>query len=237
MSTDLHLSPSLVVGCLAPLISQRRKNRIERVIQSRLGSVTVVLERLFDPHNGAAVLRTCEAMGLVHVHVVPDPRTPFRFSRKVSRNAHKWLNVYLHPTIDQCLGYLRQHGFICWAAMPPARDSHSIFSRDVGDENISVDCPTALVFGNEHDGLSQGALANCQRRFSIPLQGFSESLNLSVSVAVSLKTVVDRRRQALCLPGDLSDEIQTRLRAGYYALSTPHAASVVWRRLQESRNS
>lgn len=219
------LTPAEVVRRLGPFLSAGRRRRIEEVLRQRLVSVTVVLENLYDPHNGAAVLRTCEAMGLLHVHVIESEEV-FYFSRKVSQNAHKWLSVYLYPSADQCLGTLQRWGFECCAAVPPPR------TRQPGAaarpwSRLEVERPLALVFGNEHAGLSKRALELCSVRFSIPLHGFSESLNLSVSAAVILNRVVEARRARLRGQGELGGEALVRLRAGYYALSVPHAAEIV----------
>lgn len=222
---DPRLGPDLVVRSLAPVLLPERRRRIERVLHRRVLSVTVVLENLHDPHNGAAAMRTCEAMGLHHIHVV-EGREPFSFSRKVSVSAHKWLAVYLHPSIEACLGYLAGAGFSCWAAMPPP-----LHARAADRIEVSVERPVALVFGNEHEGLTPRALALCPKRFSIPMHGFSESLNLSVSVSLAAREVVARRRAALGRLGDLSPRALAQLRAFYYAVSARHAAAVVSRAL------
>jgi tRNA (guanosine-2'-O-)-methyltransferase len=230
-SPDPRLTPDTVARWLGPLLSKRRRRRIERVVCTRLASVTVVLERLHDPHNGAAALRTCEAMGLYHVHVVEGEQAPFRFSRKVSQNAHKWLNIYVHDSIEDCIGYLRRAGFVCWAAVPPLLSAQASTpgARRLG--SVDLTRPAALVFGNEHLGLSDEALSACEESFSVPLQGFTESLNLSVSVAVSLHSVVGGRRRLLGRVGDLPDGARDQLRAAYYALSTRHTVPIVLQRL------
>lgn len=223
---DLKLTPELVINALLPVISPQKARRIEQVVLQRLVSVTVVLEDLYDPHNGAAVLRSCEALGLMHVHVVQNKET-FSFSRRVTHNAHKWVSVYKYDTIDDCLGTLHGWGFASWAAAPPALEE-----RCIHPPSIDVRRPTALVFGNEHAGLSPRARELCQRCFSIPMYGFTESLNLSVCAAVALHQVTTDRRRLLGAPGDLPPEERQRLKAGYYAQSTRHAADVVWQALQ-----
>jgi tRNA (guanosine-2'-O-)-methyltransferase len=219
-ATGSALTPGLVVRSLAPFLSEARKRRIEEVLRGRLVSVTVVLENLYDPHNGAAVLRSCEGFGLTHVHVVEGGEA-FSFSRKVSQSAHKWIDVHLHRSFDACADLLTGAGFELWAALPPAHAGVS------SGAEVEVDHPAALVFGNEHAGLSAQALARCGRRFSIPLTGFVESLNLSVAAAVALQRTVERRRAILDGRPELPAAYREQLRAGYYALSTPHAAAIV----------
>jgi tRNA (guanosine-2'-O-)-methyltransferase len=213
---------------VAPVLSEARKRRIDAVLRRRLASVTVVLENLHDPHNGAAVVRTCEAFGLVHLHAI-EGTEPFPLSRRVSRNAHRWINVHLHPTVESCLGGLAAAGFHCLATVPPP-----LGRRRVSGLEVSCDRPLAIVFGSEHDGLSSRARALCDGEISIPLHGFCESLNLSVSVAVCLAPLVEARRELLGRPGDLPARQRDHLRAAYYATSTPHAADLVLRELRRA---
>ena len=210
---------------LSPLTSAARRHRLEGVLRHRLVSVTVVLENLLDPHNGAAALRTCEAMGLTDVHVVEE-REGFRASHRVCKRADKWINVHHHPTAAACLDTLAEWGFSCFAALPPE------LGRAAGPGKWpAVDRPVALVFGNEHYGLSEAAVQRCRGRFAIPMMGFMESLNLSVSVAISLAEITRRRREHLGRPGDLPAHALQRMRAGYYARAVAHAAEVVLRDL------
>ena len=227
-SPDPRLSHEAVVRALTPLLSQERVRRIEQVLRHRLATVTVVLENLYDPHNGGAALRSCEAMGLTHVHVV-EPITPFEANRKVTGRAHKWITIYRHSTVDGCLELLQRWGFRCWAAVPPALGSRP----DTGPQ-VPVDRPVALLFGNEHEGLSPRARELSHGQFNIPMFGFTESLNLSVSVAVSLQQVTARRRRHLGSGGDLTRAARQQLRAAYYGLSSRHAAEVLMRHLQDA---
>jgi len=207
-------------------MSSRRRRRIDRVLAHRLASVTVVLENLRDPHNGAAALRSCEAMGLTDVHVVEE-KERFDASPKVSKRSDMWINVHHHATAESCLERLRAWGFRCFAALPPDLD------LAVGQGAWpAADRPVAMVFGNEHYGLSQAAVDLCHGRFSIPMFGFMESLNLSVTVAVTLSEITRRRRQQLGRPGDLPPRYLEQLRAGYYARAVDHAADVIWRQLR-----
>ena len=222
-----RLDHEAVVRTLAPLLSHERVHRIEQVLRHRLATVTVVLENLHDPHNGGAALRSCEAMGLTHVHVV-EPLEPFRTNHKVTKRAHKWLDVYRHSTIQGCLELLQSWGFCCWAAVPPVPGS-----RPVTRPQVAVDRPVALIFGNEHAGLSQAAQAHSHGTFQIPMFGFTESLNLSVSVAVSLQQVTARRRLHLGRGSDLPTHARDQLRAAYYWLSARHALPVLMRYLQD----
>lgn len=216
-----------LVELLSPLLSDDRRQRIEAVLNSRLLSVTVVLEKPHDPHNAAAVLRSCEAFGLCHVHVIEAE--PFAPSRRVTRTSHKWLRVVPHADSEICVRTLESWGFRPLAAVPPSL----LRGRELPSP-VLADRPLALLFGNEHAGLSEGARTLCHGVFSLPMFGFCESFNLSVSVALALAQVTAARRQALGQSGDLPPEAMEQLRAAYYARSTPYAADVVLRHLRRS---
>jgi tRNA (guanosine-2'-O-)-methyltransferase len=210
------------VRTLGPHLRQARRRRIERVLAQRLASVSVVLEHPYDPHNGAAVLRTAEAFGILDVHVIRGAEG-FAFSHKVTINAHKWLNVFVHDDTRACLGALREAGYRLWAALPP-----SLGAKPVAlDAAQTVAQPAALVFGNEHAGLTPAAIAGCDGPFHLPMHGFSESFNLSVSVALALQPLCAARRALLGRAGDIVGPSKLRLRAAYYARSTRHAMRIL----------
>lgn len=250
---DPRLTEQQVVRCLEPFLgSEQRRSRIEQVLLQRLASITLVLERPHDPHNGAAVLRSAEALGLLHVHVI-EGEEAFGAKRKVSRGAHKWLNVHVHDRTEGCLRGLRAAGFKLWAALPPplagelpgelspgelspgelaAAESLPALQAAVGAERIDARTPVALVFGSEHVGLTPEAIALCHGRFHVPMFGFCESFNLSVSAALALAQVTAARRLALGRAGDLPPAARSRLRAAYYARSVRNAHLICWHWLQ-----
>ncbi len=220
---DPRLTPELVVRAVRRGLAPRRARQIDRVVSRRLASVTVVLEDLYDPHNGAAVLRTCEALGLLHVHVI-EARNPFAFSPKVTQRADRWLYVYQHTSAQACLSWLQGLGFYCLATVPPRRAAGPGAAAPLAPAGAR---PTALVLGNEHAGLSAAAVSLCPGRLSLPMQGFSESLNLSVCAAVLLQELTTARRRHLGRAGDLGPQARRQVRADYHARSTRHAASLV----------
>ena len=197
-----------VIAALSPQTSEERATRIEQVLAERLGGLTVVVENLHNPHNGAAALRSCEAVGLSSLHVV-ETAERFQFSKKVSIGCEKWVAIHRHPTFPECAATLRASGFELYAAVPGA---------ELSVHDVDASRPTALVFGNELDGLTPLAIEACDRSFSIPMSGFTQSLNLSVSVAVSVHTLAARLRSSLAGEGDLPEAERAHLRARWYAL-------------------
>jgi tRNA (guanosine-2'-O-)-methyltransferase len=211
-----------VVEALRPFVSAARQARIEAVLAARLGGLTVVIENLHDPHNGAAALRSVEGFGLCELHVV-EAAEPFRFSSKVTQGCEKWVAIRRHPTFAACAAALHARGFGLWAALPPTAGRPTV---EVGA--IDVARPTALVFGNEHAGLTPEAAALCDGRFSIPMTGMTGSFNLSVSVALSVFDCA-RRRRALLGGGDLDAPARDALRAEWYRLSVDAAEAILRR--------
>jgi tRNA (guanosine-2'-O-)-methyltransferase len=212
-----------VVAALSPQTSEERRARIEQVLEARLCSLTVAVENLYDPHNGAAAIRSCEAVGLSAIDVV-ETGEPFRFSKKVTIGCEKWIDVRRHRSVAECAEALRARDMTLYAAVPGA---------ELSVHELDVERPVALLIGNEHEGLTDAAIAACDRTFSIPMSGFTESLNLSVSVAVSVHGLAARRRAAIGRPGDLPAEERAHLRARWYALGVRGVGGIVERHVSE----
>lgn len=168
----------------------RRVTRLESAIAKRQPSLTVVLEDVFDPHNASAVLRSCEAVGVKDIHLVyVNQKPPKRsFGRSSSGSASKWLDLHFHPTIEECYAYLREHGFTILATALHD-DSLELYDVDLTQ-------PTALVFGNEKEGVSDEGITGADGTIYIPMQGMVESLNISVSCAVTLYEAMRQRKKA-----------------------------------------
>lgn len=190
------------------LLSEKRRYRIEQAIRHRTQTLTVVLHGVHDPHNQAAVLRTSEALGLQEVHFVPVGDATYRPSDRVTQNAHRWIDLIAHADFASAVEALRPREFNLLAtALEPG--AAALYDLD-------LTCPTALVFGNERDGLSEEVIAACDGTFRIPLYGLSQSLNISVAAALSLNWAVEARRRAWGEPGDLDPEEKMELRRRFY---------------------
>lgn len=209
--------PAAVLAALLPVLGEARAARLDQVAAGRLSGLTLVLEDLYDPHNGGAALRSCEAVGLLDVHFVAGVE-PFRVASKVTQGCHKWLDLHHHKDTAACVADLRARGHALYAAVPGAA---------LTLEDLDPLRPAAFLIGNEHAGLSAAARAACDAEFAIPLHGFSESLNLSVATALTVYTHARRRRAALGRPGDLSEDQLLLLRARYYARGVRGVAEIV----------
>ena len=169
-------------------VTERRRRRMLDVLCRRQPDLTVVIENVHDPHNISAVLRSCDAVGIMTVHLVYTVEERPPLSRISSASAMKWLDIVDHPDIASCYAALRAEGFTIYATHVDAA------SRDLYDVDLTQ--PVALVFGNEHRGVSGEALANADAAVVIPMMGMVQSLNISVACAVSLYEALRQRRAA-----------------------------------------
>jgi tRNA (guanosine-2'-O-)-methyltransferase len=198
-----------VISEVAPYLTEARRTRIDSVLSGRLSSLHVAVERPQDPHNAAAVVRSAEAFGVMHVHVIDAPEGTLH-AGQVTQGSFNWLHTHHHADQAAFLGLTRAGG---------VRVAGALMKGQVAVDDLPVDAPLCVLFGNEKTGLSPELQAECDLTFRIPMVGMSESLNLSVSAAISLYLVSRARRALLSAPGDLAGEELLRERARYYARS------------------
>ncbi len=170
---------------LTPYLSEERKAVFAQVLQNRTQHVTVALENVYHDHNISAVLRSCEAFGLQDVHVITEEYGEYKVNPYVSRGAGKWLSVFKHQTTAGGIESLKEKGYKVVATSPHAQ-------LDLNALNICD--KTAFVFGAEATGASEEVLEAADETVTIPMFGFTESFNISVSVALCLKSFTDRLR-------------------------------------------
>ncbi len=185
---------------------------MQAVASARLRGVTLVLDNLYQQHNMSAVLRSAEAFGIDTVHVIED-RNRFHINRAITHGCHKWLTVVRHDRPEDCLLPLKEQGWKLWAALPAP--------EAIPIRKIPLTPAIALVFGNEGDGVSETTLRLCDAAFTIPMFGFSESLNVSVAAAVALENLTRRYRAWIGRPGDLSPQERAALLARWSAGEIP----------------
>lgn len=172
-----------IVAALEPLVLPERRARLQAVASGRVCSVVVVLEALHDPHNVAAVLRTADAMGVGEVHLVAGDEAP-TLSRRVTKGCERWLDLYVHPSPHPCVAALRARGYALYVA-----DARADTALDVVAHAPRV----AVVFGNEHRGVSPALRALADGAFAVPMRGMVESLNVSVAAAITLHAATQHR--------------------------------------------
>ena len=213
--------PSKICEALLPMMTPERIARIDAVLAARLGSIVTCVEDTYDPHNAAATIRTTEALGLQELNVI-EPHNRFSAAQGVTRGAHRWIDLARWPTAEDAIRSLHARGFRVYATAPAAT---------VSVEDVDVGSPLAIVFGNEHDGVSESAIAACDGAITVPMFGFTESYNLSVTVGLAMSRLATRRRAHLGAPGDLAPEKRAHLRARWSALRIRGVVGVLERAL------
>lgn len=208
-----------VIEALAPLIVDERLARLEAVLARRTRDVVVVLEAVDDPRNVSAVLRSADAFGVQEVHLVRGEQ-PFLASKLVSQGADQWLDVVEHRDAAGAVAALQARGFRVYAAT---------MDGELGPPALARIAKVAVVFGNEQRGASPELLAACDGRYTIPMRGFSQSLNVSVAAAITLHAATTGRTSTL----DAAE--RQELRARYMLLSVPRAREVVFEHLERRR--
>jgi tRNA (guanosine-2'-O-)-methyltransferase len=160
-------------------MTPERRNKLVTVLSKRQPDITVVLENVFDPHNISAVMRTCDAVGIQDIYILNNkiPRHN-KWGAKSSSSAAKWLTIHQYEDAAECFSSLRQR----YQAILTTHLS----SDAVGLYEIDMTRPIALVFGNEHSGVSEEIRAMADGNFIIPQVGIIRSLNISVACAVTL---------------------------------------------------
>ncbi len=165
--------------------TEKRLEKITRVINSRQHSLTVVMENIHDPHNVSAIFRTCDAVGIPKVNLVYNYETFPRIGKKSSASAFKWVDKEKYKSVDECYSELRKNGFKIFAS------SLSENSKNLYELNLAQ--KVAIVVGNEHRGVSDEAAKLADETFLIPQFGMVQSLNVSVATAVILYETMRQR--------------------------------------------
>ncbi|NOX86266.1 MAG: RNA methyltransferase [Chlorobi bacterium] len=172
-------------------ITDERKQLFEKVLEYRTRHITVVLEDIYQPHNASAVLRTCDLTGVQDVHIIEN-KNKYDVNPDVALGSFKWLNlIKYNETEDNTLGAfqkLKEQGYRI-IATTPHKDEQT-------PQTIPLEGKMALVFGTELTGLSNTAIENADEYLKIPMYGFTESFNISVSAALILHILTERLRES-----------------------------------------
>ncbi|NCP44994.1 MAG: rRNA methyltransferase [Flavobacteriales bacterium CG18_big_fil_WC_8_21_14_2_50_32_9] len=176
---------------LLTFISENKNELFLKIINERTQHCTVILEDIFQPQNASAVLRSCDVFGIQDVHIIEN-RNTYNVNPKVVQGASKWININKYNEFENntlsCINALKNKGYKIYATSPHAIN-YSI-------QDIPINNKFALLFGTEKEGLSEIALSNADELVKIPMVGFTESLNISVSAAICLYEVTKRLHES-----------------------------------------
>ena len=185
---------------LSGYLTENRRKLFDQVIRYRTRHITVVLEDIYQPHNASAVLRSADLTGVQDIHIIEN-RNKYEVNPEVAMGSSKWLNLikYNQAEDNTLAAYeaLRKAGYRIVATTPHTRDQIL--------EDIPIEGKMALVFGTELKGLSETAIAEADEYLRIPMYGFTESYNISVSAALILFTLTEKMRKS-SVPWQLSEE-------------------------------
>ncbi|MAO10137.1 MAG: rRNA methyltransferase [Flavobacteriaceae bacterium] len=168
-------------------ITDRRQELFKEVLARRTRHFTVVTEDVYQLHNTSAVMRTCDVFGIQDLHVVEE-KLGKRVDREIAMGAQKWVSLNRYDSIETCMDSLKQQDYQL-IATTPHNESTLLHEFDVTKKS-------AFFFGKEREGLSDTVLNNADGYLKIPMYGFTESLNISVSAAIILQDVVTRLKQS-----------------------------------------
>lgn len=180
-----------LIDFLKPFITTGRFDKFISALEFRTRHLAIVLEDIYQPHNASAVLRTCDCFGIQDVHIIEN-RNRYEVNPDVALGASKWLTLTKYNgqanNTTRCLEALKEKGYRLVATTPHIND-HT-------PETLPLETRTALIFGTEKEGLTQEALSMADDFIKIPMVGFTESLNISVSAAIMIHTLSRRLRSS-----------------------------------------
>lgn len=209
---------------LESFLTERRKTLFHTVLDQRTKHFTVATEDVFQLHNTSAVMRTCDIFGIQDLHVVEEIESK-RIDKEIAMGAQKWVDLHRYNHIDTCISELKNKGYRI-IATTPHKDSQFLDDFDVTQK-------AAFFFGKESTGLSDKVFKQADGFLKIPMFGFTESLNISVSAAIILQDVVAKLRKT-DIYWQLSEEEQLEKRMDW-ALKTIKSADTILKRYNEKK--
>lgn len=180
--TDLKL-----LAYLEGFLTERRKELFAKVLSDRTRHFTVAIEDVYQLHNTSAVLRSCDVFGIQDCHVIEEVNRR-KMDREIAMGAQKWVDLYRYNNANDCIKGLRDKGYQIIATTP---HDDSTFLDD-----FDITKKSALFFGRETEGLSEEVMQQADGFLKIPMVGFTESLNISVSAAITLQSVTSKLRKS-----------------------------------------
>lgn len=176
-----------LLNYLEGFLTENRKEGFLRVLQNRTKHFTIAMEDVYQLHNTSAVMRSCEVFGIQELNVI-EQKFGKRIDTEIAMGAQKWVDVFRYNSVQNCMDAMRANGYQI-IATTPHDDSCLLHEFDITK-------PSALFFGTERDGLSKEVLEQADGFLKIPMVGYTESLNISVSAAIIIQDITNRLRQS-----------------------------------------
>lgn len=176
-----------LLSYLEDFISEERRNRFITILKERTKFITVAIEDVYQMHNTSAVIRSCESFGIQEAHLI-EGRFGKRLDKNIAMGAQQWVDIHRYDSCTEAIGNLRAKGYKIIATTPHTDSSHL--------SDFNLDSKIALFFGTEREGLSDEVLSQADSFLKIPMVGFTESLNISVSAAIILQDLTSRLKKS-----------------------------------------
>lgn len=200
---------------LTSFVSESKQKKMHDILSYRTHHITLVLEDLFQEHNISATMRSAEIFGVQNVHIV-EQKNHYGINASITRGASQWLTVHRHKTTVNALHALKADGYIIVATVPDAQ-AQTLESLDINNK-------IAFIFGTEYAGISQEALNAADAHLTIPMFGFTNSFNVSVTAALCLHTIINRLHNS-SVSWQLTTEQKEALFFEWISKSVPHFQS------------
>ena len=172
---------------LENILTDNRKEKFLKVLANRTNHFTIAVEDIFQMHNASAVMRSCEVFGIQELNVIEE-RYGKSIDKEIAMGAQKWVDINTFDSVTNCIDTLKNKGYQIIATTPHENDCLL--------EDFDISKPSALFFGTERDGLSEEILKQADGFLKIPMVGFTESLNISVSAAIIIQNLTERLRKS-----------------------------------------
>jgi tRNA (guanosine-2'-O-)-methyltransferase len=179
--------------------TEKRISKIRAVVSKRQPSLKIILENIHDPHNVSAIFRTCDAAGIPKVSLLYNIETFPKIGKKSSASAFKWIEKEKFKSVEECYKQLRAQGYKIYASSI-SEGAQDLYKIDFTEKS-------AIVMGNEHRGVSKEAEDLADKKFYIPMYGMVQSLNVSVSAAITIyEALRQRTTKSMYDKNELNDE-------------------------------
>ena len=216
-----------IIRKLDHFVTPCRKQRIKNVLDSRLNSIHLAIEAPCDINNALATTRSSEIFGISTVHII-NPEGPAGSVKRITQGAYYWIEVLYHDDLN---------AFLQYAAEKKLSLAGGTVQATTPLQQVPVDQPICFIIGNEQRGLSAECIAALQHPYSIIMHGMTESLNLSVSAAISLFDATNRKRELLAASGDLTPSEYQHAQAYYYMQSVNYRLLEHFQQLPDGQSS
>lgn len=203
---------------LESFLTERRKYLFKKVIDQRTNHFTVATQDVYQLHNTSAVIRSCDVFGIQNVHVVEEVNLK-KIDREIAMGAQKWVDINRYTSTMECIAHLRKENYRIVATSP---------HQGVPLQDFDIHQPAALFFGTETNGLSEEVLQEADEFIQIPMFGFTESLNISVSAAIILQDLSARLRKS-DVNWQLSEEEKVMKRLDWAKKNLKNSAKIIER--------